>query len=90
MSTRYTKDPDARLDYTVDWSSWLGASETISVATFIVPSGLTLESESSDTTSATVWLSGGTVGQLYVVTSRITTNEGRIDDRSILIVVEER
>jgi len=26
----FSKDPDAVLDYSFDWSAWLGGSETIS------------------------------------------------------------
>jgi hypothetical protein len=37
-----------------------------------------------------VWLSGGTVGERYTVTTRITTSAGRTDDRSIEIWVRQR
>jgi len=33
VDDRYTQDPDARLDYTWDWSSWLQADDTILTAT---------------------------------------------------------
>lgn len=45
---------------------------------------------STDGTVTTVWLMGGTSGQVYTVTNRITTNQGRTDDRSLTILVEER
>lgn len=47
-------------------------------------------SETNTATKATVWLSGGTAGQIYTVTNRITTAAGRTEDRSFAIRVEER
>jgi hypothetical protein len=88
--TLYQKDPDATLDYKRSWSDWLVAGDTILTSTWIVPIGLTKTSESNTTTTATVWLSGGTVGQSYEITNRITTAQGRTDDRSIQIVVLNR
>lgn len=86
----FLKDPDAVLDYVFDWSSWLSAGETISTATFTVETGLTKDSESNTSTTAKVWLSGGTVGERYMITSRVTTNQGRTDDRSAVVRVADR
>ena len=89
MSRQFQKDPDAILDYTVDWSRWLG-TDTILTSQWTVPTGLTEVSATNTPTSATVWLSGGTAGQSYPVTNRITTAGGRTEDRTITIRVEER
>lgn len=86
----WTKDPDAKLDWIFDWSSWLAPGETITASEFIVSAGLTVTASSNTTISATVWLSGGQTGQVYQVTNRITTNQNRIDDRSIRIRVVNR
>ena len=87
----YEKDPDATLDYSIQWSSWLTSGDTIADAEWVIPAGLTEAAASSVTsTTATCWLSGGTVGERYVVTCRVTTAGGRIDDRSILIRCVER
>jgi hypothetical protein len=87
----YVKDPDAVLDYTIDWSDWLGENETISTRTVIADTGITVDSSSIvDGTSVMIWLSKGTVGQYYRVTCRIVTTAARTDDRSITIQVEER
>lgn len=86
----YIKDPNARLDYAVDWSSWLSDGETISDSDWTVPAGIVEDDTDVTTTKATVWLTGGTAGQSYAVTNRITTSDGRIDDRSIQIVVRDR
>jgi hypothetical protein len=85
----YTKDPDALLDYTIDWASLLGA-DTIADVAWIVPSGLTQTGESHTDTTATIWLSGGAAGVDYPVTCRVTTSGGRVDDRTIRISVDHR
>ena len=89
----FTKDPNAVLDYTIDWSRWLGTDTiltTPSGTAWTVPTGITKVSDSKTTTTATVWLSGGTAGTDYTVTCRISTVGGRIDDCSIKIQVRER
>jgi fructosamine-3-kinase len=85
----FTKDPNAVLDYSIDWTRWL-AGDQIAASEWIVASGLTKMADSKTSTSATVWLSGGTAGQSYIVTNRITTAAGRTEDRSFTIRVEER
>lgn len=77
------KDPDSTVDYQIDWSQWLGGSDTILTSTWQVPTGLTYESDSRTTTTTTVWVSGGTVGAVYPLTCRVTTAQGRITDRTI-------
>lgn len=86
---QFEKDPDAILDYTVDWSRWLG-TDTIATSQWTVPTGLTEVTATNTPTSATVWLSGGTAGQAYTVTNRITTSGGRTDERSVVINVRDR
>lgn len=86
----WEKDPSAVLDWKFNWTNWLSAAETISSATVTVESGLTKDSESNDTTTVTVWLSGGTLGETYEVTCRVTTNQGRTDERTIGIRVTDR
>lgn len=92
----FTKDPDDRLDYTKDWAAeapegpWLDPDDVIAASVWVVEPG-TLDSDTpslTDTTT-TIWLTGGTDGQRYVVTNRITTAEGRIKDHSFIIKVEE-
>lgn len=89
MATQFIKDPNAVLDYTFDWSTWLG-SDTISTSAMTVDTGITEDSDSNDTDSATVWLSGGTAGTDYEVVNRIVTAAGRTADRTIVIKVRER
>lgn len=86
----FIKDPDAVLDYTVDWTDWLG-TDTINTSTWILPVGATLvrDSDTKTGTSATAWLSGGTLDKNYSVINRIVTVGGRTEDRTILIKVRQ-
>lgn len=90
MADSFLKDPDAVLDYKRDWALWFASGETIQTSSWVVPSGITKTNESVTSTSATVWLSGGTAGTDYTVVNRIITNQGRTDDRSFLIQVRDR
>lgn len=89
MSNSFVKDPGARKDYAVDWSDWLDG-DTISASAWTPPSGITQYSASNTPTAATIWLSGGTAGEEYAVVNQITTAGGRIDQRTIKIVVREQ
>jgi len=86
----YIKDPDAVLDYTFDWSNWLTGGETIATSQWVVPSGITKDSEANDTTTTTIWLSSGVAGSDYEITNRITTSGGRTDDRTFKVRVRSR
>lgn len=84
------KDPDSVLDYKWKFDDWLPTGDTIASRSVTVPSGITKDSDSNDTTSVTVWLSGGTAGNTYGVTVRATTTQGRTVDRTVNFVVAER
>jgi hypothetical protein len=85
------KDPDATLDFAVEWTDWLaGENDTGASAVWIVPAGLTKVSESFVGGKHTIRLSGGTDGSDYAVTSRITTTGGEVDDRTLRITVRQR
>lgn len=87
ISAQYVKRAGAVLDYRIDWAAWLD-TDTISTSTWAEPtSGITIDSETETTTVATVWLSGGTAGQLYEVTNTIVTAAGRTEERTIQIEV---
>jgi hypothetical protein len=91
MNRIWDKDPQAVLDWAFDWSRWLAAGEEITGTPVVtVQSGLTKDSQSNTTTKVTVWLSGGTLGTTYSVACRITTNQGRTDERTIGIRVTDR
>jgi hypothetical protein len=88
-----TKDADAVKDYLVDWGAkWLAgpaAFDTLAESTFEVEDGLTMDSDAHTSTTATVWLSGGTPGVTYEVTNRIVTAAGRTDDFTFKVQVTD-
>jgi hypothetical protein len=94
----FVKTPAGVLEYRFDWAvdGWLAEDETITESEIIADPGtveepgITVDSDTNDTTSATVWLSGGTEWERYEVTNRITTSMGRVDDRTIRIYVQQR
>jgi hypothetical protein len=74
----------------IDWSDVLGAAETVSTATWTVPSGLTKGTESIASPNTTVWLSAGAAGTIYTVECKVVTSGGRTFDRSFEIKVEQK
>lgn len=89
MARFFLKDPDAKLDYTISWVTWLGL-DTISASAWTADAGIAIAGSpapSNTTTTATVWLSGGTAGEVYAVTNRIVTAAGRTQDGTIMIRV---
>lgn len=81
----FVKDPQAVLDYIVDWEDALVTGESLSSSTWTVAAGLTNVTTSFSSTDATIWLSGGSAGITYLVTNHIITTEGREDDKSFRI-----
>ncbi|CTQ45765.1 phage fiber-tail adaptor protein [Roseibium aggregatum] len=67
----FTKDPDAYLDYSVDWKAWMPTGSKIVFSEWEVPSGLTLGHQSHADTSATAFILGGVSGEVYSIRNRI-------------------
>jgi hypothetical protein len=99
-------EKDTNESRTIEWN-WdrnsLATSVTISASTWTItvirpstetPAGLTKDSESilSGTRKTQVRLIGGTLGSLYQVTNKITTNESpaQIKERSLFIQVRDQ
>lgn len=84
MIPDYTKDPDETVDFIINWAVHLG-SDTISSSSWAAETGITVDSNTNTTTTATVWLSGGTLKVYYLVTNTIVTDGGRTLEQSIRI-----
>jgi hypothetical protein len=85
------KDPDEKADYQFDWGSkFLGSGETISASTWTLSTGITKFSDTKTTTTATIWLTGGTDGSDYDIANKITTSAGRIFERTATVPVRSR
>jgi hypothetical protein len=87
-----TKDPNATLDYTFDFTDWLAVvADTIASVTFWGVTGvMVLGSGIVAGKKVTVWVTGGTSGTTGSVTARIVTTGGRTDDRTIFFKVKDR
>ncbi len=89
MPQIFEKDPDAILDYQINWATWL-VTDTISTSTWTVPTGITKVTDTNTTTTTTIWLSGGTADADYRLINRIATANGRTEERSIWIKVRNQ
>jgi hypothetical protein len=84
------KDPDATLDYSVDWTAWLAEGDAAAQTQWDVPDGLTVVRVEQFGAVSTVWVSGGDEGATYRLTCRITTTAGRVDERSRSLRIQNR
>ena len=85
----FIKDPDAVLDYALNWTKWL-EGDTISTGTWTIDAGPTIASQSVSGGIVTMFLSGGVDGVSYNAKCRVVTTGGRTEDRTIQIQVKER
>lgn len=89
MADVFEKDPDEVLDYVRDWATDL-AGDTIATSVWVVPAGITKNSDSHTTTTATIWLQGGTLDTDYALVNRITTAGGRTFDKTLRILIRAK
>ena len=93
MTFATIKDPDSVVDYQIDWSATMGESspnDTIATSSWSADNGLTVDSDSNTTTTATVWVSGGTRATYANLVNTITTVGGRTHERTIVIKLQDR
>ena len=88
--TSFIKDPNAVLDYSIEWSKWLAGDQIQTSAWTVSDPAVEAANDSNTATRTTVWLSGGFAGQSYTVANKITTTGGRTDERSFTIQVQDR
>jgi hypothetical protein len=105
MSFRWpNKDKDEVLDYSVDWSRWLGAATVTTVSWFVdnasgvktaftngsVVNGLQNVTATNTNTVATINLGLGTNNTEYKIYCRITDNTGSIAERTVKLRIKEQ
>lgn len=89
------KDPAATLDYTFNWTDYLSAigSDTIASVQFTLAdtASATVAAQSNTSTHATAWVSGGTVDELVKLDCKITTSStpARVDSRSVYLKIKD-
>lgn len=88
------KDPDAILDYAIDWGAEYLNGDVIDQSSWSVepiePGGANVIASAFDFLTATVQTGGGRAGHLYRLTNRVVMASGREDRRSIVLRVERR
>ena len=91
------KDPEATLDYTLNWADWLtSSSTTITGSTWSVSADasdtdpVTISGNSYNTLISTVTLTGGTVNEVYTIYNTITTAGGNTERRNFRVIVKNR
>lgn len=94
----YSHDPDAILDYPFKWAEFLADShDSIATATVtpstidddLSPLTVSLVTVAENGTDVVAWISGGTLGMSYTCVCHVVTNDGREEDQSINIVIQE-
>ena len=90
----YLKSPGGQLDYSIDWAAgYLDSANVVTSSWSVTPveaGGLAVLAQSSTGNRVTVTLTGGTAGHVYAVQNVSSFSDGRIDERSICVRVEER
>jgi hypothetical protein len=88
------KDPDAVLDYSVDWGAEYLGSDLLSQSSWSVTpeetGGVAVDGSNFDATTTTVKVGGGAPGHVYRLINEVVTASGRVDSRSIVLRVEKR
>lgn len=84
------KSSAATLDYTQNWSNWLASGDTIATSSWSSETGITIDSHTNDTTTATVVVSGGTNGKTYKLTNTITTSNGLDESMSWFVKIQDQ
>lgn len=88
--TAPVKDPQATLRHGISWADWLGEGETIASQAVTAQAGIVVDQVAQADGIVSYRISGGSAGVDYIVTCRITTSLGNIDERSVLYRVRER
>ena len=89
----YLKDPEARLDYAIDWTLYFDGQTIAASLWGVAPveaGGLAIDEASFTTGRTAARLSGGVAGHSYSVSNLVTLSDGSRDTRSIILRVEER
>lgn len=87
----FVKDPGARLDYRLDWTDRLAPGVVLVASSWNAsPEGLQLSDMSFEGPVALVWAAAGTAGHRYRLTNRVQFSDGSVDERTMLLRVEER
>lgn len=82
-----SKEPTEVTTFSINWADWLG-SLTIVSSSWSAPSGITIDSDTNDTTTTFVTLSGGTWGGTYELLNTIEASNGDIETKPLLVRIQ--
>ena len=91
-----TKDPEAQLTYTFEWNEWLPTGDALDTAVYSIaarvndPDPLLIHTSGIQGTKTYVELKNGQLGKTYIVTVKVTTDDGLIDARNFRVKIENR
>lgn len=91
-----SKDPEARLTYTLDWVNWLPEGDSLASATWEIvarandPVPLIKISNGIQGTKTYIELDAGQAGKTYTVYCKVVTADGLEDRRFFKVKVENR
>lgn len=81
----FKKTPLEIYDYGFNFAPRLDTGDTISASVWTIPAGLTAGAPGNNTTTTSIFLSGGTVGNDYACINRVTTAGGRVIERDFVV-----
>jgi hypothetical protein len=91
--TCHLKDPAASLDYLIDWGAGLAGRSVVESDWAVSPAepdGLAIADHAIDGARTRATISGGVAGHVYLATCRVVLSDGRVDERSLMLRLEER
>ncbi len=90
FETAPVKDPNSVLRHAHDWADWLEGETITASNAFCSDPALVIDQVALVGTQVRFRVSGGVLGQTYIVTSRVTTSTGRSDDHSVRYTIAEK
>lgn len=88
----FVKQPSERLDYDVDYGEWVVPGDNIYHAGVSVATSsdeIAVDRVTVSDPVVKLWIVGGVNGQSYKVTLTVTTEDGRIKEDELIIVVRD-
>ena len=89
----YLKDPDAAVDYAIDWTPYLDGRTIAASSWSVTPEeagGAAIDETRFEPGRTAVRVSGGVAGHGYSLANHVTLSDGSSDDRSLTLRVEQR
>lgn len=84
------KDAAETVDFGLDWSARLIEADVIETSTFELPRGLVAVRASHGGRVATVWISGGSAGEVYEVINRVKTSRGLELEQAVKLKIKSK